>query len=68
MDKSDRNGIGFSSLLFLLFVGLKLGDVIDWSWWWVTAPLWLPPVLVFGLIFFIWGLAVILEQLERVFK
>ena len=26
--------------LFLLFLGLKLGGVIDWSWWWVTAPLW----------------------------
>ena len=26
--------------LFLLFLGLKLGGVITWSWWWVTAPLW----------------------------
>lgn len=28
-------------LLFLLFLGLKLGGVIAWSWLWVTAPLWL---------------------------
>lgn len=27
-------------LLFLLFLTLKLTNVIDWSWWWVTAPLW----------------------------
>jgi len=26
--------------MFLLFLGLKLGKVIDWSWWWVTVPLW----------------------------
>lgn len=29
-------------LLFLLFLGLKLGGVINWSWWWVTAPIWIP--------------------------
>ena len=26
--------------LFLLFLTLKLCGVIDWSWWWVTAPIW----------------------------
>jgi hypothetical protein len=29
-------------LLFLLLLGLKLGGVIAWSWWLVTAPLWIP--------------------------
>lgn len=28
--------------LFLLFLGLKLGGAISWSWWWVTAPIWGP--------------------------
>lgn len=32
--------IGFSSLLFLVFLTLKLTHTIAWSWWWVTAPLW----------------------------
>jgi hypothetical protein len=32
--------IGFLGLLGLLFIGLKLGNVIDWSWWFVTLPLW----------------------------
>lgn len=32
--------IGFLGLLALLFIGLKLGGVITWSWWLVTAPLW----------------------------
>ncbi len=27
-------------LLGVLFIGLKLCHVIDWSWFWVTAPLW----------------------------
>lgn len=27
-------------ILFVIFVVLKLCEVITWSWWWVTAPLW----------------------------
>lgn len=33
-------GIGVLDFLGLLFVALKLCKVIDWSWWWVTAPFW----------------------------
>lgn len=43
-------GIGFSGMLFLLFLGLKLGGVITWSWWWVTAPLWIPAAIVLGVL------------------
>jgi len=25
-------------VLTLLFVGLKLSGVVDWSWWWVFSP------------------------------
>ena len=35
-------GTGFFNLLFLVFLVLKLTKVIDWSWWWITAPLWGP--------------------------
>ncbi len=35
-------GVGFTGLLTVLFVGLKLTHYIDWSWWRVTAPLWIP--------------------------
>jgi len=27
-------------LLGVVFVTLKLTGVINWSWWWVTAPFW----------------------------
>ena len=33
--------IGFTGLLAILFVGLKLTNVIAWSWLWVLAPLWI---------------------------
>ena len=35
----------FKILLTVLFVGLKLTGHIDWSWWWVLSPLWIPIVL-----------------------
>ena len=38
-------GIYFGALLFLVFHVLKLTSVIDWSWWWVTAPLWIPAAI-----------------------
>ena len=35
-------GIGVCGLLGVAFVVLKLCKVINWSWWWVTAPFWMP--------------------------
>ena len=43
---TSSGGIGFAGLLAVLFIGLKLGGVIAWSWWWVLSPIWLPVVLV----------------------
>jgi hypothetical protein len=37
-----KGGIGFIGALFLVFLTLKLCDVIAWSWVWVAAPLWIP--------------------------
>ena len=39
-------GIGFTGLLAVAFIVLKLTSVISWSWWWVLAPLWLPVALL----------------------
>lgn len=49
-NKVGQVGIGFMQALFLLFLGLKLTHVIDWSWWWVTAPLWIPIAVVLFLL------------------
>lgn len=39
---SYSGGIGFTGLLTILFIGLKLTGYIDWSWLWVLSPLWIP--------------------------
>ena len=42
-NNSNSSGatIGFTSLLTLLFIGLKLVKIINWSWWWVLSPIWI---------------------------
>lgn len=40
-NNSTNNGITFAGLLTILFIALKLTHVIDWSWWWVLAPVWI---------------------------
>jgi hypothetical protein len=37
---NSSSGIGLGGLLFITFLVLKLCKVIDWSWWYVTMPLW----------------------------
>jgi len=35
-----------SVIIFLAFFFAKIYDKIDWSWWWVFSPLWIPMLLV----------------------
>ena len=41
---------GILTILFVVFLTLKLTGNIDWSWWWVTSPLWLPLAILFAII------------------
>lgn len=43
---ATTGGTSFISLLQILFIGLKLCGVINWSWWWVLAPTWISISLV----------------------
>ena len=40
-ERTSASGIGFAGMLTILFIGLKLTNYIDWSWWWVLSPLWI---------------------------
>lgn len=46
-DRKINIGCGsqLGTLLFITFLVLKLCKVIDWSWWWVTAPLWIEAII-----------------------
>lgn len=51
---AQNGGFSFLGMLAILFIGLKLTHSIDWSWWLVLSPLWLPFAVFLG------GLAVVI--------
>ncbi len=64
VNENKSNGIGFGVILFLIFMTLKLTGNIDWSWWWVTSPLWIPFVaaVILGIVGVI---AIIIEYINN---
>lgn len=50
------------SILAIVFIVLKLTNVIDWAWWWVLAPLW-APFLLWAVIAIICALGVVIISL-----
>ena len=46
----NNNSIGFFGLLTLIFITLKLTGYIDWSWWLVLAPLFVPVIIIFTIL------------------
>lgn len=49
MNNGTQCGMGFTSVLAVIFIVLKLCKVITWPWWWVLSPIWIS-----------WGLALVL--------
>jgi membrane-bound ClpP family serine protease len=47
---NSSSGIGVAGLLGVAFVILKLTEVIDWSWWYVTLPFWGGIIIVLGVL------------------
>lgn len=45
-NNSTSGGIGFTGLLQIVFITLKLLNKITWSWLWVLAPTWIAFALV----------------------
>jgi hypothetical protein len=61
----ENSSISIEIIIFIVFLILKLTHTIDWSWWWITCPLWISLVLflVFcGLIFIFISLRVFLKR------
>jgi hypothetical protein len=45
-NKNYSTGIGFTGLLTIVFIALKLIGIINWSWLWVLSPIWINVVVV----------------------
>jgi hypothetical protein len=64
-NESKSSGIGFCGLLFIAFLVLKLTHVIDWSWWWITAPLWGSVAIIIAVVIVALVGSVLLEVFGR---
>ncbi len=54
----------YLTALNLLFITLKLTGVIDWSWWWVFAPVWCPAIVAVPLSL-VWAAFFVLNKHRR---
>ena len=54
-ESNTSSGFSFEFVLFVVFLVLKLTGTIDWSWWWITSPLWISAA-VFIIALAIYGL------------
>ena len=56
MEKNNGSagGVGFTSLLTILFIALKLCGVINWSWVWVLSPIWIMSIIIVLLVLLAW--------------
>jgi hypothetical protein len=55
------SGIGFLEILSLIFITLKLLKKIDWSWWAVLSPLWVPVAVFVGFLVILFLVYVVIE-------
>lgn len=55
MEKNNGSagGVGFTGLLTIVFIVLKLCGVINWSWVWVLSPIWIVAILIILLVLLI---------------
>lgn len=66
-DVNVNGGIGFFGLLTIVFIALKLMNVIDWSWWLVLLPLY-GPFLLFIIVAILFVLIAFLKYLIKDYK
>lgn len=72
MNSENKNSINYSGpglfgFMFLIFMALKLigiAPVANWSWWWVTAPLWIPVSVAVGILVVLAGILIVYDLIE----
>ncbi len=62
MENTKSSGISLTMVLFIVFLILKLTNNIDWSWWWVTSPLWIGFAIAIAVLLIV-GLITVISKL-----
>lgn len=53
-NNGSAGGVGFTGLLTIVFIALKLCGVINWSWVWVLSPIWIVAILIVLFVLLAW--------------
>ena len=65
MSENKTKSTSLGVIIFLIFLVMKLakiGEVANWSWWWVTAPLWIPIAFILIVLLVFLLIAVIAQK------
>lgn len=49
-DEIAAGVLGLVGLTQIAFIGLKAFGVVQWSWFWVLSPVWLPAFLFIAIV------------------
>lgn len=60
-DNNSLINIDSIDLITIVFVVLKLTEVIDWSWWWVLSPI----LISFALVIIVLIIALIIALVNK---
>ena len=63
----SKGGLGFVEAIGLLFIGLRLCNVIDWPWIWVLSPLWIQLAILI-IIGIVWAIVKYKNRIPCIFK
>lgn len=58
----ENNSPSLSLIVFIVLLTLKLSDIIDWSWWLITLPLWWWIPLILLIVIF----AIVITLFEKI--
>lgn len=62
---TTNGGLGFSAVLQIVFIVLKLTKAINWSWWVVLIPTWIGVVVIAILVMVFIGMPLISISIEN---
>jgi len=65
MMNTKNDGSSLTGVLLVMFIVLKLTHTINWSWWWVLSPLWMPIAMVAALTLLTALVVLIMEAFKR---
>ena len=64
---NGRGGVGFTGLLQLVLLTLKLVGCIDWPWAYVLIPTWVELGII-GIVLIVLGIIRLREKLDKLFN